>query len=76
MRTTIDIDAVVLAQLKERQREEGKTLSQLVSEMLARELARENTDRSDIAWVAANLGTPLVDLEDKDALNAALDRDV
>lgn len=75
MRTTIDIDAVVLARLKERQREEGKTLSQLVSEMLARELARENTERSDIAWVAADLGKPLVDLEDKVALNAALDRE-
>jgi hypothetical protein len=74
MRTTIDIDAVVLDQLKRRQREEGKTLGQLVSELLARELAREGGDRADVTWVSAKLGRPLVDLEDKDALNAVLDR--
>ncbi|TSD99297.1 antitoxin [Skermania sp. ID1734] len=74
MRTTIDLDPVVLAQLKQKQREEGKSLGQLVSELLARELARCEPQRSDISWVAANLGRPLIDLEDKDALNAALDR--
>ncbi|WP_068277620.1 antitoxin [Aldersonia kunmingensis] len=74
MRTTIDIDAIVLAQLKERQQEEGKTLGQLVSELLAVALSSPKADRADIAWYSADLGEPLVDLEDKDAVHAALDR--
>ena len=76
MRTTLDIDSVVLAQLEHRRRKEGKTLGQLVSELLARELARENSAGANIAWVSAGLGRPVVDLEDTDALNAALERDI
>ncbi|MFD6158531.1 antitoxin [Nocardia sp. NPDC060256] len=76
MRTTIDIDAVVLEQLRRRQKREGKTLGQLVSELLARELARDEPKLvADIAWPSQNLGVR-VDIEDKHALYAALDADV
>ncbi|GAA5101083.1 antitoxin [Nocardia iowensis] len=74
MRTTIDIDAVVLEQLRRRSKREGKTLGQLVSELLARELAREEPPVADIAWPSANIGLR-VDIEDKHALYAALDAD-
>lgn len=77
MRTTIDIDAVVLEQLRRRQKREGKTLGQLVSELLARELAREEQEQVsfDLAWPVADLAMR-VDIEDKHALHAALDADV
>ncbi|MFF3222137.1 antitoxin [Nocardia suismassiliense] len=75
MRTTIDIDAVVLEQLRRRAKREGKTLGQLVSELLARALAEdEQVVAADIAWPSTTLGLR-VDIEDKHALYAALDVD-
>jgi hypothetical protein len=73
-RTTIDIDATVLEELKERQRAEGKTLGQLASELLAGALAESRPDsgREPLTWTARRMGAR-VDLEDKDALHAALD---
>ena len=38
MRTTIDLDPTILAELKRRQRREGKSLGRLVSELLAQQL--------------------------------------
>ncbi|MGH3329079.1 MAG: hypothetical protein ACRDPT_15025 [Streptomycetales bacterium] len=74
-RTTIDLDPVVLRQLKARQRKEGKTLGRLASDLLAQALA--NTDPappSALRWTAADLG-PLVDLDDKEAVARALGDD-
>ena len=50
-------------------------MGQLASELLARELAkRPGTDTgAPLKWHSANLGTPRVDLEDKDAVWAVLD---
>lgn len=74
-RTTIDIDAPVLHELKERQRREGKTLGALATELLARALAEEETPPSrSVTWHTQDMGDPAVDLDDKDALWAALDR--
>lgn len=72
-RTTIDLDPLVLRQLKERQREEGKTLGQLASELLARALSDTGTTASapPLQWAAADLG-PLIDLDSKEALADAL----
>ncbi|VBA59878.1 antitoxin [Mycobacterium attenuatum] len=70
MRTTIDIDGDVLRALKRRRRQEGKTLGQLVSELLAQALAAEPRRSADIQWATADL-RPRVDLEDK---HAVLDR--
>lgn len=73
MRTTIDIDPVVLAALKKRQGAERKTLSALVSELLARALADESVGSSaPINWPTAPMGAR-INIDDKDALWAVLD---
>jgi hypothetical protein len=73
-RTTIDIDATVLDELKERQRMEGKTLGQLASELLAGALASSRPERRQepFVWKAQRMGAR-IDLEDKDVLHGALD---
>lgn len=73
MRTTIDLDDDILRTLKRRQREEQKTLGQLVSELLAQALATDPRPKVDIRWATADL-RPRVDLDDKDAVWAVLDR--
>jgi len=73
MRTTIDIDPVILEQLKARQVAERKSLSTLVSELLAVALAdRAERMTSSISWPTASLGA-LVDIDDRDAVWAVLD---
>ena len=73
MRTTIDLDDDILRALKHRQRREHKTLGQLVSELLAQALAATPPPRVDLHWEVADL-LPRVDLDDKDAVWAVLDR--
>ena len=73
MRTTIDLDPVVLATLKQRQQRDGKTLSVLVSELLAKALAQESTGPDiAISWPTAPMGAR-IDIDNKDALWAVLD---
>ncbi len=73
MRTTIDLDPVVLATLKQRQQRDGKSLSVLVSELLSRALADESTGAAiEISWPSAPMGAR-IDIDDKDALWAVLD---
>lgn len=73
-RTTLDIDASVLRELKRRQRSEKKTLGELASELLARALAEGRADEepAPLAWTSKPLGLK-VDLEEKDAVWAILD---
>jgi hypothetical protein len=73
-RTTVDIDASVLRELKKRQELERKTLGQLISELLAKAIESENdtTEASPFNWVTRDL-QPRVDIEDKDALWAVLE---
>lgn len=73
-RTTIDLDPVVLHQLKERQRREKKTLGQLTSELLSRALEEEDTTTPPFQWTSADLD-PFVDLDNKEAVAAALGDD-
>jgi plasmid stability protein len=75
-RTTLNLDNSVLSELRRRARREGKSLSQLVSELLAKAMA-EGPERPTPAfrWRSDNLGVPLVDLEDEDAVSAVLDVD-
>ena len=75
-RTTIDLDAAVIRELKRRGAREGKSMGRLASELLARAIA----DPSDVpapafAWQTAHLGRPNIDLEDKEAVHRVLDRD-
>jgi hypothetical protein len=72
-RTTIDIDAPILRELKKLQKREGKPLGRLVSELLALALRREKGPRSvPFRWTAGAMGAPLVDLGDKGTLSTAL----
>lgn len=72
-RTTIDLDAGVLRELKRRKGRDGRSLGQLASELLAAALdASDPTPRRPFAWHSAAMGAR-VDLDDKEALRRALD---
>ena len=73
-RTTIDIDPSVLRELRLRASREGKSMGQVASEVLAISL-QEHPPIPEPAfeWLSGDLGRPLVDLEDKEALWATLD---
>lgn len=72
-RTTIDLDAAVLRELKRRKRRGGQSLGQLASELLASALQAESAPaRARLAWRSAPMGAR-VDLNDKEAVRRALD---
>jgi hypothetical protein len=73
-RTTLDIDAPILRDLKALQRKEGKSLGRVVSDLLAEALTRrlEEPAPRPFAWEAGPMGAR-VDLEDKEAVRAILD---
>jgi len=71
-RTTLDFDATVLRELRRRQAVEGKTIGARVSELLAAALAEPPPPAPAFSWVARPMAAR-VDLEDKDAVHAALD---
>jgi hypothetical protein len=76
MRTTIDLDPTVVKELKRRSKGAGKSMGQLASELLATSLkdrAGRPRNAGRLAWIAKDLGRPLVDLEDKEAVRALLD---
>lgn len=74
-RTTIDIDASVLRQVKRLARARRKSLARVVSELLAAALADQDLTATthEFAWRAKPMGAR-IDLEDKEAVYAALDR--
>lgn len=73
-RTTIDLDPSVVRELKRRGKLEGKSMGQVASEALADVLSRQGTaDMPAFRWTSGNLGTPKVDLEDREAVQAILD---
>ena len=72
-RTTLDIDAGVLRELKKRGRREGKSLGRLVSELVAASLSREEDEPSPaLEWTSKSMDQR-VDLEDKEAVYRALE---
>ena len=76
MRTTINLDPTVIKELKRRSKGAGKSMGQVASELLATSLRKRNGDPGDAAgfeWIAKDLGRPLVDLEDKEAVRVAFD---
>jgi hypothetical protein len=77
-RTTIDIDDPVLTDLKRLQKKSDKSLGQLVSELLASALAAKKKPQPPppFRWVSRKMGVPQVDLADKDAVQAILDREL
>ena len=71
-RTTIDIDPSVLAELKRRQRREGKSLGRLVSELLADRLQRDEPPPPvPFDWVTRPMSAK-VDLDDPEAVRRAM----
>ena len=75
-RTTLDLDGSVLSELRRRGQREGKSMGQVASELLARGLA-EGAERHvpALQWRSDDLGDALVDLEDRDAVQEALEAD-
>lgn len=75
-RTTIDIDAPILRDLKRRQKQEGKSLGRVVSDLLAQALHQSKVDQASstsFRWIARSMQAQ-IDLADKDALYDVLDR--
>lgn len=74
-RTTLDLDGAVLAELRRRGAAERKSMGQVASELLAAALAAPANRSAPPAfrWTTSDMGAPRVDLEDKDALQRALD---
>ncbi len=74
MRTTLDIEGPVLKELRSIQKREGGSLGALVSRLLAGALARQGrTAKQPFRWTARPMKAT-VDLADKEALYAILDR--
>ena len=74
MRTTIDIADSVLRELKRRQAQEGKSLGELVSEVLAQAIKSDCVAEpvvSSFEWTSKSM-TALIDLDDKEAIRRAL----
>jgi plasmid stability protein len=74
-RTTLDLDPVVTEALRARARQEGKSMSQVASEALAEALTSTPVDPPPFEWKTYDMGLPLIDLEDKDALYRILDEE-
>ncbi len=72
-RTTIDLDPSVMRDLRGRAKREKKSMGQVASELLARALAEAPIESQPFEWISHDLGEPLIDLEDKDALWAIFD---
>ena len=75
-RTTVNIDAPVLRDLKRLQKREGKALGRLISDLLARAMGGQGRGESrpaSLEWVSRPMGAR-VDLADTDAVFAALER--
>lgn len=75
-RTTLDLDSSVLRELRLRGERQRKSMGVVASELLADALARSDDSREPVefSWTTADLGTPLIDIDDKDVLHRVLDR--
>jgi hypothetical protein len=77
MRATLDIPDTLYARAKERARARGESVSKLVSEALTWRLAE--LDRPEVAnpptfvFPVSDMGVPLVDVNDRDALYRAME---
>jgi hypothetical protein len=75
-RTTVDIEGPVLREVKALQKREKTSLGKLISRLLAEALSRRKTGAPAprLKWATRSMGE-LVDLTDKEAVHAALDRE-
>lgn len=75
-RTTVDVDATVLKELKAQARREGKSLGALISELAAQGLkaGEASGKKQRVSWKSRSMSLK-VDLRDKDALYDLLEGD-
>jgi len=73
-RTTLDLDAEVLRELKRIRELEGKSLGAVASELLARALHERGAPERPFAWNVKAMGAK-VDLRDSDAVYRAMEHD-
>jgi hypothetical protein len=72
-RTTLDLDAGVLLELKRRRRTSGKSIGQIASELLAGALHDPGSPAPRrLRWRTAPMGARL-DIDDKEAVRRALE---
>lgn len=76
MRTTVDIDAFLLSEIRDLQKQEGRSFSKIVSELLAEALAQRRAalQQTRLDWISRPRQAQL-DLSDKEILFDLLDRD-
>lgn len=73
-RTTLDLDASVLEQLRRRATRERKSMGQVASEQLALAMrVGAEAGPEPLSWPSTRMGKPKVDLEDRDAVWRALE---
>ena len=78
MRTTVDIDDPILKEVKSLGKKEGKSLGRVVSDLLARSLRTHpaaGKERKARRWITSPMASR-VDLADKEAVYAAMERKV
>jgi hypothetical protein len=75
-RTTVDIDAPILKEVKALQKREKRSLGQVVSQLLREALTRRVPKPATpaLTWTSRPM-RPLIDVSDKDALYAVLDKE-
>jgi hypothetical protein len=72
-RTTVNLDPTVLRELKRRARAEGKSLGDVISQIVAPALRDDEARRPrTFRWSTARMGPAKVNLEDKEAVRRAL----
>jgi len=75
MRTTVDIDAPVLKDLRKIQQKEGKSLGRLISDLLAEALGERKSAKAPTPppkWISRRMGAR-IDLTDHEAVYAAME---
>ena len=73
-RTTLNLDASVLREVKRRAKDQGKSVGDVISEIVGPALAQRNrrAGHPELRWRTARMGPAKVDLEDKEAVRQAI----
>ncbi len=73
MKTTLNIDATVMAELKREAARQGRTMSELVETALRLLLRSQKKRKTLLALPTFDGGEPLVDIADRNALYDAME---
>jgi hypothetical protein len=73
-RTTLNLDASILREVKRRAKDQGKSVGDVISELVgpALEQRRGQSRQHEFHWRTGRMGPAKVDLEDKEAVRQAL----